>query len=111
MSPRTPLDDGYVEFVCDQLDSIDGIMHKSMFGGHGLYCGQVFFGIVYRDALYLKTDEESRLQYLDWEMEPFQPNAKQQLSAYYQVPHDVAENREQLTRLAEEAIDVAYKSA
>ena len=107
---RSIQDDGFVEFVCDQLDELPGVIHKPMFGGYGLYCGANFFGIVYRDHLYFKTNEISKQKYLDWDSQPFQPNAKQTLKSYYEVPLDIAEDREKLLALAEEAVDVAIES-
>lgn len=104
-------DDGFVEFVCDQLASIDGIAHRPMFGGYGLYCGSTFFGIVYRGGLYFKTSEATRQQYVEWGAEPFQPNARQRLKAYYEVPPDAIDDAGRLATLAGEAIDVAMTSA
>ena len=101
------VDDSFVEFVCDQLDGLDAITYKSMFGGYGLYCGSTFFGIVYDGRLYFKTSESTRLRYLDWESSPFQPNAKQTLKSYYEVPIDHIEDDKRLCVLAAEAIGEA----
>lgn len=103
----TARDDDFVEFVCDQLDAWEAVTYKPMFGGYGLYCGSVFFGIVYDGRLYFKTDEASRRKYESWECGPFQPNAKQTLKSYYEVPVDMLEDRGQLAELAEEAFRVA----
>jgi len=108
--PRETKDDSFVEFVCDQLHELDAILYKAMFGGYGLYEGSVFFGIVFDGRLYFKTDEATRVRYIDWESGPFQPNAKQTLSSYYEVPADCVEDAAQLTELAREAIDVALQS-
>ncbi len=107
MARHISSDDSFVEHICDQIASLDGIIHRSMFGGFGLYCGSTFFGIAYRGHLYLKTNEDSRAKYLDWEMEPFQANAKQSLRSYYEVPEDCIDDAERLTELADEAITVA----
>ncbi|PCJ66625.1 MAG: hypothetical protein COA73_01065 [Candidatus Hydrogenedentota bacterium] len=104
----TRKDDSFVEYVCDQLDAFEIITYKAMFGGYGLYCGDVFFGIVFDGKLYFKTDEHTCERYLDWEMEPFQPNAKQTLKSYYQVPVDFVDDTETLCPLAEEAVTVAH---
>ena len=109
MAGRLSEDDTFVEYVCDQLGSIDGISHRAMFGGHGLYCGSTFFGIAYRSKLYFKTNEETRAKYVAWEMGPFQPNAKQRLNSYYEAPPDCIDDATALTELAEEAIDAAMK--
>lgn len=103
-------DDSFVEYVCDQLDDIDAILYKSMFGGYGLYSGSVFFGIVYDGRLYFKTDEATRARYLEWESAPFQPNAKQTLKSYYEVPGELVDNAGELSELANEALDVALDS-
>ncbi len=103
-------DDSFVEFVCDQLPDIDAVLYKPMFGGYGLYSGSLFFGIVYDGRLYFKTDEATRERYLEWESDPFQPNAKQTLKSYYEVPGELIESIEELSSLAREAVDVAFKS-
>lgn len=103
-------DDTFIEFVCDQLEPIDGIVHRSMFGGYGLYCGSVFFGIAYRGRLYLKTDDATRPKFEEWGSEPFQPNSKQRLRSYYEVPEEMIDQPEELVPLAEEAIEVVLKA-
>ena len=86
-------------------------MYKQMFGGYGLYSGVVFFGIVYDGKLYFKTDDATRGRYLGWESAPFQPNAKQTLTTYYEVPGDVIDNAEDLSELADEAGEGACRAA
>ena len=65
-----------------------------MFGGYGLYCGRVFFGIVHKGRLYFKTNATTAPRYRKREMKPFRPNAKQTLNTYYEVPVDVLEDAE-----------------
>ena len=103
-------DDTFVEFVCDQLEGLDGVVHRSMFGGYGIYCGSMFFGIAYRGRLFFKTNEATREKYVGWGSEPFQPNAKQTLKSYYEVPEDAIDDVERLLALAEEALDVAMEA-
>ena len=107
----TSKDDDFVEFICDQMDGVDVVTYKPMFGGYGLYCGVVFFGIVFDGRLYFKTDERTRAKFERWESEPFQANASQTLKSYYEVPVDIIEDAEQLCSLGEEAIDVAAGSS
>jgi DNA transformation protein len=76
-----------------------------MFGGYGLYQDEMFFGIVHKGRLYFKIDEISVAEYRKRRMKPFQPNEKQTLKSYYQVPADVMENSERLRDWAARAID------
>lgn len=95
--------DSFRDFVLDQLEGLRGVTCRSMFGGYGLYQGEVFFGIIHKGRLYLKTNETSRAAYRERGMKPFRPNAKQTLKTYYEVPVDVMENAEQLVVWAGQA--------
>ena len=107
MHTTSKQDDAFVEYVCDQVDDLDAVTYKPMFGGYGLYCGVCFFGIVFDGRLYFKTDDRTRGQYEEWEMKPFQPNAKQTLRSYYEVPGELIDDREKMFELAEDAVTVA----
>ena len=47
----------YLDYVLEQLGELGPVTSRAMFGGHGLYLGDHFFAIVYRDRLYFKTDD------------------------------------------------------
>ena len=100
---------GFLEFVCDQLYSIEGLRSRSMFGGHGIYSGDVFFAIVADGRLYFKTDEPTSHRYLKAGMEPFEPNPGQILKNYYEVPVDVIEDDVSLSEWAGASIAIASK--
>ena len=99
----TDTDDEFVEYICDQLMNFEIVTYKSMFGGYGLYCGDAFFGLVFGGRVFFKTDDHSRLKYESWESEAFQPNAKQTLNTYYEVPSEIIERSIDLVSWAEEA--------
>lgn len=109
MRPTSRKDDDFVEFICDQLTELDAALYKPMFGGYGLYEGIVFFGIVFDGRLYFKTDDATRPQYEEWGSEPFQPNSKQTLKNYFEVPVEVVEDPARLNALAIEAVRIAVK--
>ena len=92
--------DGFKDFVLDQLIELRGVTCRAMFGGYGLYRGRIFFGIVHKGRLYFKTDETSRAAYLKRGMKPFRPNARQTLKTYYEVPVEIIEDREQFVAWA-----------
>lgn len=99
--------DSFNEFILDQLGTLPDLEARRMFGGCGLYAGGVFFGITFRGRCYLKTDNGSRPEFIARGMEPFQPNKKQTLAAYYEVPADVIESRSEFIRWARQALSVA----
>jgi DNA transformation protein len=95
----------FKEFVLDQLSELRLPSCRAMFGGFGLYADENFFGIIYKDRLYFKTDAATRRVYASMGMKPFRPNARQTLKSYYEVPADILEDCEQLTAWARSAIE------
>ena len=98
-------DDSFKDFVLDQLRDLDDVEARRMFGGYGLYQDETFFGIVHKGRLYFKIDETTVAEYRKRKMKAFQPNAKQTLKSYYQVPAEVIEDTDQLCEWTEQAID------
>ena len=90
----------FKDFVEDQLSGLDGLTLRAMFGGHGLYRNGVFFGILFKDSLYFKTDDATRPAYTARGMKCFQPSRKQKLKNYMEVPADILEDREQVLNWA-----------
>ena len=52
-------DDTFKEFVLDQLSALPDVRAKAMFGAHGIYSGDHFFGILDEGRLFFKTDAAS----------------------------------------------------
>ncbi|MEQ2009660.1 MAG: TfoX/Sxy family protein [Limisphaerales bacterium] len=100
-------DESFNEFVREQLAGLPGIEFRRMFGGHGIYQREVFFGILHRGRLYFKTDDATRPDYEAAGMGKFRPNAKQMLSAYLEVPAAVLEDAGQLCAWASRAAEVS----
>jgi DNA transformation protein and related proteins len=99
--------DSFKDYALDQLAGMPALKCRGMFGGFGLYAGEKFFGIVFQGRLYFKTSADTRASYESRGMKHFSPSAKQQLTSYFEVPADVVEDANELTRWAEEAIRIA----
>ncbi len=95
--------DSFKDFVLDQLDGLRGVTCRSMFGGYGLYRGEVFFGIIHKGRLYFKTDDAGRETYRARGMKPFRPSVRQTLKTYYEVPVEIVEDADQLIAWARQA--------
>ena len=100
------------EFVLDQLGELPELRAKAMFGGHGLYSGAHFFGILHAGRLYFKADVASRAAYLERGMGPFtyEQRGRMMTMSYYEVPTDVLENRVELVDWATRALRIAVKA-
>jgi DNA transformation protein len=104
--------DAFRAFVLDQLEELGDVTAKSMFGGVGLYCRGVFFGIIARDVLYLKVGDANRRDYVRAGMKPFKPYPDRSgTMQYYAVPVDVLESAIELAEWARKAVAVAQTDA
>ena len=97
-------DESFKDFVLDQLQELDDVEARGMFGGFGVYQDETFFGIIHKGQLYFKIDESTVDEYRKRKMRPFRPNGKQTLKSYYQVPVDIIEDGDQLCQWAVKAI-------
>jgi DNA transformation protein len=101
----------FERFVLDQLTGLGEVTAKKMFGGIGLYCGDVFFGIIARDQLYLKVDDRTRPAYERAGMQPFKPYpGRPTTMKYYAVPVGVLESAMELIEWARDAVAAAAGS-
>ncbi|HEV2111696.1 MAG TPA: TfoX/Sxy family protein [Gammaproteobacteria bacterium] len=98
-------DTSFLDFVLEQLADARGLKVRPMFGGHGLYLGASFFGIVHKGALYFRTDEGSRQAYLVKGSRPFNPKGVKELHRYYEVPAEVLEDAGSLLEWARRAAE------
>jgi DNA transformation protein len=102
-------DASFTEFVLDQLGMLPDVRAKAMFGAHGIYSGETFFGILDEGRLFFKTDAVSQADYTARGMEPFtyESRGKVMTMSYYEVPPEALEQPLELVEWARRAIQVA----
>jgi DNA transformation protein and related proteins len=105
-------DNSFKEFVLDQLSALPAVRARAMFGAHGLYSGEHFFGILDGGRLFFKTDAHSKANYTSRGTEPFTYEARGKVMTmrYHEVPPDVLEQPQELVIWARKAIEIAAKS-
>jgi DNA transformation protein len=106
-----PVTDSFLDFVLGQLEAIGPITSKRMFGGVGLYAGDLFFALIAGGELYLKTDDATRGQLEAAGGRPFQPYPGRPrrggTSQYFSVPIAMLEDSDTLTAWARRSVAVA----
>lgn len=81
-----------------------------MFGGVGIYCGELFFALIANDTLYLKVDDSNRPDFEERGMGPFLPfGDERDKMQYYEVPADLLDDPDALRPWAEKSIAVAAR--
>ena len=85
-------DEALRDEVLSKLEPL-GVRSRAMFGGHGLYLGDRFFGIVTGGRLYLRTDEDSRPEFLARGMPPLEssrrPRGPKTVDRNFEVPAEI----------------------
>ncbi|MHC4537701.1 MAG: TfoX/Sxy family protein [Planctomycetota bacterium] len=107
-----PVSDEFIDYVMDQLAAWADVSVRRMFGGAGLYCDGVMFGLIADDVAYLKVDDSNLEDFVKAGSSPFNPypdKAKTTVMSYYEIPVDVLEDRDQLAIWAERSLVIAQK--
>jgi DNA transformation protein len=87
------------------------IRARAMFGGVGIYSGELFFALIADDTVYFKVDASTRPDFEARGMGPFRPFGDDGgTMKYYQLPEDVLEDPEALRSWAEKAVAIARKN-
>jgi DNA transformation protein and related proteins len=102
----------YLQYVLEQLERTGRVNSRRMFGGVGLYCDGLFFGLIFDDTLYFKVGDATRADYESRGMQPFRPFAdRPEVSmTYFTVPADVLDDSEELVAWAKRSVAIAAAS-
>jgi DNA transformation protein and related proteins len=103
--------EGFKALVLDNLTELGDVIPRSMFGGVGLYCDDVFFGIIAADVMYLKVDAGNRSDFERAGMQPFKPYPDRAgTMQYYGVPLEVVESAPELVEWSRGAVAAAERA-
>ena len=85
---------------------------RPMFGGHGLYLDDLFFGLIAYDTFYLKTDDHNRGDYVKARAKPFSYENKRKglvATSYWQCPDAVMKDARKLRQWIGKSLDAARR--
>jgi DNA transformation protein len=106
------ISDEFINYVIGQLDNWAEVSVRKMFGGAGLYCDGIMFGLIADDVAYLKVDDSNREDFIKAGSSAFNPypdKDKTTVMSYYEIPVDVLENPGQLAKWAQRSLIIARK--
>ena len=101
--------DEFVDHCLELLGRLGPCRARRMFGGHGLYVGEIFVAIIARQRLYLKTDAASLPAFAEQGCKPFTFDARGQstTTSYWSVPDEAMESAELMEPWGRRALDAA----
>ena len=111
VSGSVSVNPSFRSFVLDQLVRVmAGVRDRPMFGGVGIYSGDLFFALIDEDTLYFKVDDTNRPDFEARGMGPFRPMGMEgETMQYYAVPEDLLEDPEALRSWVEGSLAAARR--
>lgn len=101
----------YLDFILDQLSSWKTIHPKRMFGVIGLYADGYMFGIISKEMVYFKVDNNNQAHYKatnSQTLKLFKNNSV--VASFYEVPIAVLEDADRFTIWAEASLNIQKKN-
>ncbi len=82
-----------------------------MFGGLGIYSGDLFLALADDNRIYFKVDDVNLPDFLAAKMEPFDPMQNGKPMRYYEVPSRVWQDPIELSIWVDQALGVAQRAS
>ncbi len=99
--------------VQEALGGLGALKFKGMFGGASVSVGDVNFGLIFGETLYLKVDDLNRAAFEATDSEPFvyaMKNGKTGRLHYWRLPEAGWDDPDEAERWARLAIDAALRA-
>lgn len=104
----------YLAYIRELLGGYEPLRVRRMFGGAGVYAGDIFFAILVDDTLYLKADGANRPDFERLGLESFRYSRRDGRTAtmgYYPPPAAALDDAEALRPWVEGALAAARRAA
>jgi DNA transformation protein len=104
---------GFNDFVLELLEGLGPVRVRRMFGGAGVYAGELMFGVVFDDVLYMRADEPMRAELAALGSAPFvyqSPRGPMEMS-YWRLPETAMDDPDEAVAWARRSLAVAEAHA
>lgn len=102
--------DKFRDSVLLLLHDLRGLDCKALYSGYGLWCATTFFGIISKDKLYFRVNDNTRADFQAARSCPLLTRGGKYELEFLEVPSTVAKNPESLVDWATRAIEGARES-
>ena len=105
----------FVAYLQDLFGTLGRVRVKPMFGGAGVYLGELMIGFLDRDeTLYLRTDDQNREAFVAAGSAPFRyplKSGEEIEIGYWRMPEEALESSELATDWGRLALDAATRKS
>jgi DNA transformation protein len=104
--------DEFLAHALELLAPLGRVTARRMFGGFGLYCDAVFFGIVLDGTLYLKADGRNRREFerAGSEVFTYARQGRRTVLNFYRAPDDAMDAPHLMLPWARSALSAALRA-
>ncbi len=103
----------FVAYLQELFGALGPVRVKSMFGGAGVYAGELMIGLLDRDeTLYLRADDDTRARFEAAGSSPFVyplKDGSEMALGYWRIPEEALESPEEALAWGRLALDAALK--
>ena len=101
----------YIEALSELFGFLPEFRVKRMFGGAGVFSGELMFALAFEDDLYLRADDESRGELEAIGAEPFTYEARGEVMTlgYWRAPGEIWDDPEAARRWAARSLEAAAR--
>jgi len=102
----------FKSFALKQLEYVtpDRVWARRLFGQLNVYVGELHIAMLDHDRVFLKADEQTRMDFEAAGMQAWQPLGADGAASFFEVPVDVLSNQDALRPWAAKAVAVAQRS-
>lgn len=102
----------FVQHVLELMAPLGPVRARAMFGGFGIYQGDIMFAIVTRDRLYIKVDKETRPDFLARGMAAFTyfSRGRETSLQYFEAPPEALETQDEMRDWGQRGLSAALRS-
>lgn len=105
---------GFHDFVLELFEGLGPVRIRRMFGGAGIYAGEVMFGLIDDEVIYLKTDEPLHAELQAEGSAPWvysRAPGKWEETSYWRLPETALDDPDEACAWARKSLAVAEAKA
>ncbi len=101
------------ELIIEQLEGFGPVAVRRMFGGAGLFCQGLMFGLISDDVLYFKSDAQTLPDFETENLQSFGYESKtgrRTIMSYTRSPERVFDDGQEMVEWAQKAFEAAIRA-
>lgn len=104
------VNENFLQETLFKLQGIDGLSHKRMFGGVGIFSNDLMFAKIGGEKLWFRVDAINQPEFEAAGMKAFHSEKKGKGMPYWEVPEKILEDKDAIIQWAKKALEAAIRN-